>query len=98
MTEIEGDTQFVALIEAVTKELGLSSKIRTHAGVFSFSDIDKYSQGQVLCLNVLNHVGRYFDRRVTNKKDAKLLIYLYLCNLVSSFEGVFFQIGYNWKG
>lgn len=98
MIAIEGDTQFVAFIEAVTKELGLSSKIRTNAGVFGFSDIDKHSQGLVLCLNVLHHVGRYFDQSVTNREDAKLLMGRYLCNLVTSFEGVFFQIGYNWKG
>jgi hypothetical protein len=52
----------------------------------------------VLCLNVLHHVGRYFDQHVETLADAKANMAQHLQSLLSGGAQVWLQLGFNWQG
>jgi SAM-dependent methyltransferase len=53
---------------------------------------------QVICLNVLHHVGRYFDGHVQDLSEAKTLMAEYLRRLLTPCGAVWLQLGFNWQG
>lgn len=52
----------------------------------------------VICLNVLHHIGRYFDTHVHDLTEAKALLGQHLQRLLSPGACVWLQLGYNWQG
>jgi len=52
----------------------------------------------VICLNVLHHVGRYFDGHVRDLSEAKILMAEYLQRLLTPNGAVWLQLGFNWQG
>lgn len=71
--------------------------INPHNESYKFS-LENRKNDYVLCLNVLHHIGRYFDFHIKDISEAKLAISHYLSLLIPDQGGVWLQIGYNWKG
>lgn len=52
----------------------------------------------VICLNVLHHIGRYFDDHVHAMTEAKILMADHLRRLLTPGGVVWLQLGFNWQG
>lgn len=52
----------------------------------------------VICLNVLHHIGRYFDDHVNDLSEAKILMAAHLRRLLTHSGSVWLQLGFNWQG
>lgn len=89
------DGAFLADVSAYFPALK-AIEVCPYAYDFNRSDADE--KGGVICLNVLHHVGRYFDGHVTSLPAAKALMGRYLQGLLASGSDVWLQLGYNWQG
>ena len=98
VTSFESEKINARLIELQSKLLNLENKIVVKNHPFDFkNDINNYYD-VIICLNVLHHSGRYFDREVKTESEAKENIIKYLNNFSNYSNYCIFQIGYNWKG
>lgn len=52
----------------------------------------------VVCLNVLHHVGRYFDGHVGEMAQAKAVMARHLQRLLTPGGCLWLQLGFNWQG
>lgn len=85
------------LIQAASALFPLRS-VSVHAENYRF-DLPRTGQwNYVLCLNVLHHVGRYFDQHVNTLEQAKSAMAQHLQGLLSSDGHVWLQLGFNWQG
>lgn len=98
VTAIESDKIDSKLIELEAKLLEIDNTIDVIDTPFDFSIKQTKEYDVILCLNVLHHVGRYFDSADLNFKDSKNRIIEYLNLLSFSTKYCWFQVGFNWKG
>lgn len=98
VTSIENDPIDLRLIELQAELLNKSNNVKAIKESFDFSKKTSDSFDVIFCLNVLHHVGRYFDDANIIQAQAKEKILEYLNFLSFSTSYCFFQLGYNWKG
>jgi hypothetical protein len=98
VTSIESDEIDSKLIHLETKLLGVLDTVNVIQDSFNFSIKQKSKHDVVLCLNVLHHLGRYFDNTDLSLKDSKNKMVEYLNLLSYSTKYCWFQMGFNWKG
>lgn len=98
ITAIESDKIDSKLIKLEAKLLECDTTINVIDTPFDFSIKQPKKYDVILCLNVLHHVGRYFDSANLNLNDSKNKIIEYLNLLSYSTKYCWFQMGFNWKG
>lgn len=72
--------------------------LKVHPVNFAFDHAKPGHWDCVICLNVLHHVGRYFDAQVQDLAQAKSLMASHLRRLLGPQTHVWFQLGFNWQG
>jgi SAM-dependent methyltransferase len=93
----ELDSAFLSRATKLFPELGT---ITAYSSNFSFETVNSLRWNYVICLNVLHHVGRYFDSHVKTLQEAKNAMSRHLKSLTpkAGGGGVWLQIGFNWQG
>lgn len=94
----EGEIVYVEYLKMMSDILNLDDRLRVYGENYNFQQKPTQKYDLTLCLNVLHHIGRYFDGEINCAEDAKLRMTEYLSNLAESSSHLFFQIGFNWKG
>jgi SAM-dependent methyltransferase len=94
----ESDSDDSRLIELQAKLLEFNDSVIVKNATYEFSQKISEKFDVVYCLNVLHHVGRYFDTMVNTKEQALEKIISYLNFFAKNSRYCVFQIGYNWKG
>lgn len=89
------DYSFLSLAAKLFSELGT---ITVHNHNYSFPRCMDFNWNYIICLNVLHHVGRYFDTHVKSLLEAKTAMEGHLKSLIPKAGGVWLQIGFNWQG
>lgn len=65
---------------------------------YEFEHENKERWNYVICLNVLHHIGRYFDAHVQDLSQAKALMAQHLRRLLNPRACIWLQLGFNWQG
>jgi cyclopropane fatty-acyl-phospholipid synthase-like methyltransferase len=73
-------------------------RVTAHALNYDFDHPNDDRWNYVICLNVLHHIGRYFDTHVSDLAEAKNLMGPHLQRLLSKAGCVWLQLGFNWQG
>ena len=94
----ESDQMDGEFIDKVSRFFPELNAIKAFPIAFDFQCADDPQYDCVLCLNVLHHVGRYFDVQVNSLTDAKMIMCRYLRKLLAAGSDVWLQIGFNWQG
>lgn len=72
--------------------------VRAHTDNYAFEQANNSSWNYVICLNVLHHIGRYFDAHVHSLSEAKTVMSRHLQGLLAKQGCVWLQLGFNWQG
>ncbi len=91
----EVDGVFLSHLARLTPRLG---RINVSTANYDFNQENNDRWNLVICLNVLHHIGRYFDHHIQDLAEAKILMGQHLKRLLSSGTYMWLQLGYNWKG
>jgi SAM-dependent methyltransferase len=91
--EVDG----VFLMQAAKLLPGLD-RVTAHPINYDFDQANGDRWNCVICLNVLHHIGRYFDTHVNDLSETKNLMRQHLHRLLSKGGCVWLQMGYNWQG
>ena len=73
-------------------------KVVAHPINYDFDQANGDRWNCVVCLNVLHHIGRYFDSHIQDMTEAKALMAQHLKRLLSKDACVWLQLGFNWQG
>jgi len=90
----EIDGAFLSQAAMAFPELGALS---AHALNYEFAQTNT-RWNYVVCLNVLHHVGRYFDGHISDMEQAKIAMGEHLQRLLLKGGCVWLQLGFNWQG
>lgn len=85
-------------LSQTAKHISGLEKMRVHPVGYNFDQPNNKQWDCVICLNVLHHIGRYFDTHIQDMDEAKVLMGQHLKRLLSTGGSVWLQLGYNWKG
>lgn len=91
------DVDGAFLSQAASQLTGLE-KVTAHPVNYDFDQSNDDRWNCVICLNVLHHIGRYFDSHIQVLDEAKALMRQHLKRLLSPGACVWLQLGYNWQG
>lgn len=91
------DVDSAFLSQAASHLTGLE-KVTAHPVNYDFDRSNDDRWNCVICLNVLHHIGRYFDSHIQDLGEAKALMGQHLKRLLSPGACVWLQLGYNWQG
>ena len=94
----EGEEDGAKLLTLLAKSLNYSDVITSLDSSFNFAETATSYFDAIICLNVLHHIGRYFEDSDISKEDAMALLVKHLNALASQGNYCCFQMGYNWKG
>lgn len=73
------------------------NSLSAHALNYEFAQTNT-QWSYVLCLNVLHHVGRYFDGQIVDMAQAKTAMAEHLQRLLARGGCIWLQLGFNWQG
>lgn len=86
-----------AFLANAAESLGVLNDLTAHVDNYDFEKRnDRWNY--VLCLNVLHHVGRYFDQHINTLDKAKWVISQHLQRLLTKGGCIWLQLGFNWQG
>jgi len=86
-----------AFLAKAAQSLSVLKDLTAHVDNYDF---EKHNDrwNYVLCLNVLHHVGRYFDQHIKTLDEAKWVISQHLQRLMTKGGCTWLQLGFNWQG
>lgn len=88
------DGTFLSQAARTFPELGA---LNAHALNYEFAQ-NNTQWSYVVCLNVLHHVGRYFDAHISDMAQAKTAMAVHLQRLLAQGGCIWLQLGFNWQG
>lgn len=87
-----------AFLSQAAQHLPGLGTMSAHPVSYDFDRPNEQHWDCVICLNVLHHIGRYFDTHIQDMAEAKALMRQHLQRLLPPGACVWLQLGYNWQG
>lgn len=91
----EVDGEFLSQASKSWPELGA---VAAHPINYDFGEANNGRWNYVICLNVLHHIGRYFDNHIESLPEARIVMAQHLQRLLAKGGSIWLQLGFNWQG
>ncbi len=94
----EGNRAHHDFVAEGARQLGVSDRLRTHAGYVQFSETELPRVDCTLLLNVLHHLGDDYGDASLARDAARQSMLAPLPILARTSSTLVFQLGFNWRG